>query len=148
MLTRSTRSARTMTLRHDSPEILAALAAWHKSDRASFERLSPRFNHDAYCPKTAKDGKRWLKMNNGDTGVYLVDLTSPAADVYTIKGDGVPHRRIGTLAELTAAWMRQGTAGCDCITSGNEAKPKQHGADPHAKNCQVYLDTHRKTPVP
>src|SRR4051812_40838382 len=24
---------------------------------------------------------------------------------------------------------------CDCITSGNEAKPKQHGADAHAKDC-------------
>lgn len=29
-------------------------------------------------------------------------------------------------------------APCDCITSGNPAKPKQHGADPHAKNCAVY----------
>lgn len=27
---------------------------------------------------------------------------------------------------------------CDCIASGNEAKPKQHGADAHAKNCAVY----------
>lgn len=27
---------------------------------------------------------------------------------------------------------------CDCITSGNTLKPKQHGADPHAKNCAVY----------
>lgn len=28
--------------------------------------------------------------------------------------------------------------GCDCITSGNVEKPKQHGADPHAKNCALY----------
>ena len=28
---------------------------------------------------------------------------------------------------------------CDCIASGNPNKPKQHGADPHAKNCAVYL---------
>lgn len=27
---------------------------------------------------------------------------------------------------------------CDCIASGNTKKPKQHGADPHAKNCRVY----------
>jgi hypothetical protein len=27
---------------------------------------------------------------------------------------------------------------CDCIASGNALKPKQHGADPHAKNCAVY----------
>jgi hypothetical protein len=28
---------------------------------------------------------------------------------------------------------------CDCIASGNADKPKQHGADPHAKNCAVYV---------
>lgn len=28
---------------------------------------------------------------------------------------------------------------CDCAASGNTKKPKQHGADPHAKNCDVYL---------
>jgi hypothetical protein len=28
---------------------------------------------------------------------------------------------------------------CDCIASGNAAKPKQHGVDPHAKNCAVYI---------
>lgn len=27
---------------------------------------------------------------------------------------------------------------CDCIESGNKNKPKQHGSDPHAKNCAVY----------
>lgn len=29
---------------------------------------------------------------------------------------------------------------CDCIESGNEEKPKQHGMDPHAKNCNYYLN--------
>ena len=29
---------------------------------------------------------------------------------------------------------------CDCIAMGNPNKPKQHGADPHAKNCRVYAD--------
>ncbi len=28
--------------------------------------------------------------------------------------------------------------GCDCAAIGNFDKPKQHGADPHAKNCRVY----------
>lgn len=35
--------------------------------------------------------------------------------------------------------LMEGTPPCDCIASGNPAKPKQHGADPHAKNCAVYL---------
>jgi hypothetical protein len=29
---------------------------------------------------------------------------------------------------------------CDCIASGNVNKPKQHGADPHAKNCAIYIE--------
>jgi hypothetical protein len=28
---------------------------------------------------------------------------------------------------------------CDCIASGNTNKPKQHGADPHAKTCESYI---------
>lgn len=35
---------------------------------------------------------------------------------------------------------------CDCIASGNAAKPKQHGADPHAKNCAVYTGTTEPAP--
>lgn len=27
---------------------------------------------------------------------------------------------------------------CNCIAMGNPNKPKQHSADPHAKNCGVY----------
>jgi hypothetical protein len=29
---------------------------------------------------------------------------------------------------------------CDCIVSGNPEKPKQHGADPHAKSCAIYRE--------
>ncbi len=33
------------------------------------------------------------------------------------------------------------SAVCDCAASrGNDAKPKQHGADPHAKDCRVYAN--------
>jgi len=35
---------------------------------------------------------------------------------------------------------------CDCIASGNMAKPKQHGADLHAKDCAIY--TGAKGPPP
>lgn len=31
-------------------------------------------------------------------------------------------------------------AECDCIASGNVEKPKQHGADSHAKNCAIYSE--------
>lgn len=31
-------------------------------------------------------------------------------------------------------------AKCDCWTSGNDDKPKQHGADAHAKDCAIHTD--------
>lgn len=37
---------------------------------------------------------------------------------------------------------------CDCIASGNHDKPKQHGADPHAKNCRVYTDVTEQAAAP
>ena len=41
--------------------------------------------------------------------------------------------------EVLAAFLRfVTTLRCDCIALGNVNKPKQHGADPHAKNCKVY----------
>lgn len=52
---------------------------------------------------------------------------------------------------FTAADIRQIRAaiakakGCDCVTSGNVEKPKQHGADPHAKNCALY--TQKESPL-
>ena len=35
---------------------------------------------------------------------------------------------------LTASQL----SACDCEASGNTNKPKQHAADPHAKNCRAY----------
>ena len=98
-----------MSLTADSPEILAALKAWHASGRASFERAYPTLNYDDSQRKTAKNGTRWLKLDNGRSGAYLVDRTSPEPIVYTIKTYGVPNRRIGTLARMIAAWTTEQT---------------------------------------
>jgi hypothetical protein len=49
-----------------------------------------------------------------------------------------------SLAGVPANHHRVTVVRCDCIASGNASKPKQHGADPHAKNCAVY--TRRETP--
>jgi DNA helicase-2/ATP-dependent DNA helicase PcrA len=37
------------------------------------------------------------------------------------------------------ARSRVGFAACDCAASGNAQKPKQHGADAHAKNCASLI---------
>ena len=51
------------------------------------------------------------------------------------------------LVPESVSYMRQARAAlaaaegwCDCVASGNAAKPKSHGADPHAKNCAVYTN--------
>ena len=100
---------RRRTLDADSPEIVAALTAWHESGRASFERSCPTLDYDSYQRKTAKNGKRWLKLDCGTSGAYLVDQTSPELAVYTIKAYGVPHLCIGTLATMIAVWTKQQT---------------------------------------
>lgn len=39
---------------------------------------------------------------------------------------------------IAEAERKRREALCDCVASGNASKPKQHGADPHAKDCAVY----------
>lgn len=39
---------------------------------------------------------------------------------------------------ITGGRLAQLATTCDCIASGNQDKPKQHGADPHAKSCAIY----------
>ena len=100
-------SVHLLPLTVDSPEILAALKAWHESGRQTFEHNYPRQTYDDACRKTAKSGKRWLKLDSGNSGYYLVDLASPEPMVYTIKVYGVPKKCIGTLAAVTEAWRNR-----------------------------------------
>ena len=88
--------------------IAHALSLWHEAERGDFERQYPNLVFDAYAPMTAKDGKRWIKLNRGSSGVYLIDRTSPTLDVWSIKAYGVPNRRIGTLDLMLSAWIQHG----------------------------------------
>jgi hypothetical protein len=101
--------APTQTLTATSPAILGALRAWHEADRYAFERRGyANLKYDDYEKKHAHDGgKRWLRLDRDTGGVFVVDKTSPTHDVYTIKGYGVPNRRIGTLAQMVASWREQ-----------------------------------------
>lgn len=51
------------------------------------------------------------------------------------------YGKLTTELLLQRLWsLEEESPQCDCIASGNANKPKQHGADPHAKNCAVYRD--------
>ena len=84
--------------------IAQALSLWHEAERNEFQRHYINLVYDLYAPKTAKDGKRWIKLNRGSSGVYLIDRTSPACDVWSIKAYGVPNRRLDTLDNMMSTW--------------------------------------------
>lgn len=79
-------------------KINAFLIVWHENGRAAFERNAPSLDYDTYYPKTAKVRRRWVALDKGTSGVFLLDPVTE--EVYTIKAYGVPNRRIGTLTEL------------------------------------------------
>ena len=98
------------TVTSTSPVILDALRLWHEAERGDFERGQMNLHYDSYAPKTAKNGKRWIKLDRGSSGVYLIDKLSPALDVYSIKAYGVPNRRICSLDLMMSAWIQHRTA--------------------------------------
>ena len=89
------------------PDIQRALAAWREYERrnAINHGLADPWFDDTYKPKHAHTGgTRWLRLDRGDSGAYLIDKTSEMLDVYTIKAYGVPNNRICSLEEMILRW--------------------------------------------
>lgn len=89
----------------DDPRVVAFLKAWHESGRADFERWHTNLVYDDYAPKTAKERRKYLALDRGTSGMFLVDRTT--LEVYSIKAYGVPNRRLGTLEELTDSYRKE-----------------------------------------
>lgn len=87
-----------MTLTVLQNKIPIFLELWHENGRASFERSCRNLNYDSYYPKTAKVRRRWIALDQGTGGVFLLDPQTE--EVYTIKAYGVPNRKIGTIDQL------------------------------------------------
>lgn len=88
------------TLSATDPRISEFLAAWHESGRTYFERHYSALVYDRDSPKVARERRKYIALDSGTGGVYLVDKVT--GDVYSIKAYGVPNRRLGTLDDLTA----------------------------------------------
>lgn len=87
------------------PRITAFLARWHEQGRARFERDAPSLDYDSDAyGKSAHGRRKYIALDKGRnqwrSGAYLVDRAT--GDVYTIKGYGVPNRRVGSLDDLDA----------------------------------------------
>lgn len=88
----------TPLLNHDSPAIVGFLTAWHEAGRAEFVRLYDMLDYDSYATKVAKTRRKYIALNRGGSGVFLIDRAT--SDVYSIKAYGVPNRKLGSLAAI------------------------------------------------
>jgi len=93
----------------NDPSIVEFLAAWHESERGYFERSYSALVYDRDSPKVARERRKYVALDSGTGGVYLVDRAT--GDVYSIKAYGVPNRRLGSLADLTARYRDAQIAG-------------------------------------
>jgi hypothetical protein len=73
----------------------------------------------------------------------LVCPTAVFLDSYETREDHThTDRALFDALEAAKGDRREPLRQCDCIASGNAKKPKQHGADPHAKNCAIYREAY------
>lgn len=86
-----------------SPEILEFLKAWHENGRASFERDYKNLNYDRDQEKHAIERKKYIALDNGSSGRFLVDRLTHR--VFTIKAYGVKNYDCGTLESLTMRYL-------------------------------------------
>ena|SRR6478672_7060862 len=91
-----------MNITTTDPLVQDFLTAWHENGRAPFERWTPNLVYDDYEPKHAEDRKKYIALDRGSSGAFLLDKATGA--VYSIKAYGKPNRAIGHIAELTAKY--------------------------------------------
>ena len=85
-------------------KIKTFLGLWHENGRTLFERTYHSLDYDSYYPKTMTVRRRWVALDKGTGGVFLLDPITE--EVYTIKAYGVPNRRVGTLDSLIDAYRQ------------------------------------------
>lgn len=98
----TTTSSTTTKLDAGSPEIARLLNAWHENGRDGFGKRFPSLDYDSDAyRKTATDRRLYVAMDEGTSGVFLIDRNT--GTVYPTKAYGVPNRAkpLGTVAELS-----------------------------------------------
>jgi hypothetical protein len=62
---------------------------WHEAGRERFNRNCSNLNYDLYSPKTQQDGRKYIKMNVGLAGAFMVKKST--GEIFRIKAYGVPN---------------------------------------------------------
>ena len=95
----------TQTTRIDAhdPRIVRLLREWHEAGRAAYEASYTNLNYDKDQTKTATLRRKYIALDIGTSGAWLVDRTT--GEVCNIKAYGTPdkQKRLGTLDTITGA---------------------------------------------
>lgn len=83
----------------ESQEIKDFLDAWHENNRSSFERRFRNLRYDDCERKTAKERRKYIALDEGTSGRFLVDKQTGV--VCGIAAYGVPKYRLGHIGDLT-----------------------------------------------
>lgn len=89
-------------------QVEALLKEWHEAGRARFESECPSLNYDTYYPKTAKDRAKYVCLDEGTSGAFILDKSD--LTIYCLKSKyGVPNFRkpVGKLGEVTGTTLQQ-----------------------------------------
>lgn len=75
---------------------------WHEAGRAAFNATYENLDYDSQTPKRVIEKRKYINLDEGSSGVYMVDKTNGM--VYRIKSKyGVPNKKkcMGHITELT-----------------------------------------------
>ena len=100
----------------ESPEVKRFLRAWHENGRARFERDCSSLVYDEYAPKHAVERRRYIALDRGTGGVFLLDRVT--AELWTIKAYGKTNRFVGHLDEVTERYERANAEGRELQKGG------------------------------
>ncbi len=82
------------------------LELWHERGRAGFERSYSNLDYDSPpYSKTAKQRRKYIALDEGTSGVFLLDRATGV--VCGIKAYGVIHpgKLLGNIHEVVAKWL-------------------------------------------
>jgi hypothetical protein len=71
-----TTSVQSLLIHADDVRITQLLHDWHEAGRASFERSAPNLTYDTYAPKRAIQRQKYILLDEGTSGAFILDRTS------------------------------------------------------------------------
>ena len=89
-------------------KIDSLLKSWHESGRLAFETHFENLDYDSvYYAKTAKERRKYIALDAGSSGAFLVDKQT--GDIFTIKAYGVPKHRVANIfdSQVTGLSLRK-----------------------------------------